>query len=228
MLKILYPSFCYVCRQVLSSDDFLCQSCKKKIIPVSTVSLEVTKKNFVPVYAASAYVDPLRLLVLKKNYSDRLAACALGTLACNFSGIRDFIALQQSTFDYIVPVPLHWTRYARRGFNQAYEMGRVLRRELDVPLVDCIARVRRTKFQSSLSSALRQKNVANVFKIRRKYRDVFSMMMQDKHVLVVDDLLTTGATLKNVVRVLLEGYPRSITVIVACRVTNAKTCEKKA
>lgn len=218
-LQVLYPSFCYSCRNVFSQKIMpptrrhvlLCESCEKKIIPISTFELDITKKNSITVYAVSAYVDPLRSLILKKSYSELLASRALGLLMYEKSGIKN-------NFDYIVPVPLHWTRYARRGFNQAGEMARVLGKKMGVPVVDVVRRARRTKFQSSLSFVLRQKNVENVFDVRRRYRDIFTMMLQDKDILLVDDLFTTGATIKNVARVLLEGYPKSITVVVACRV----------
>lgn len=164
------------------------------------------------VHAISAYISPVRDLILKKKYSDRLASRQLGQLLCEKT-----IILEKS-FDLLIPVPLHWTRYARRGFNQAEEMACVLGKRMGVPVKNLVARKKRTVYQSLLSHDERQKNVEAIFKIKRRYKDIFDMMVYDKNILLVDDLCTTGATLKNVAQPILIARPRSITAVVASRV----------
>jgi len=211
-LDLIYPNFCRACQKLLAQNSVYCSSCSDKIKPVATSFVAVTNKYAIKVFAASVYKDPLRSLILRKAFSDRLASRQLAQIMHEKTNIKNM------AFDYIVPIPLHWTRYARRGFNQSYEMASVLSKKLDVPVLDILKRTKRTVFQSTLSHNLRQENVKGVFQVRKKYLDVLRVTLKDKNILLVDDLCTTGATLKNGARQLTDGLPKSISAIVACRV----------
>jgi len=165
------------------------------------------------VFAVSAYQDPVKNLMLKKFSHDIVASKQLGTLMLNMTSVSDI------SIDYIIPIPLHWTRYARRGFNQAHEMARVVGRDMKKPVINFLKRNKRTGFQSKLSVEERQMNVKNAFapawrfKIFKRNRDILA----GKDILLIDDLCTTGSTLKSAAKVLLEFKPKSITALVACR-----------
>ena len=120
-------------------------------------------------------------------------------------------------FDYIVPVPLHWARYAARGFNQAHEMAKVIGSVRNKPVRRVVRRVHKTAFQSSLSSKERQENVKSAFDIHYWYKLTGTDFLKNKHVLIVDDLCTTGATLVHVAKVLAKFKPASLTAFVGCR-----------
>jgi competence protein ComFC len=158
--------------------------------------------------AIMKYRDPLKHLLLSKARSDIVTAYDIGHLMWEYTNIRHI------AFDYIVPIPLHWTRYAWRGFNQAEEMGKILAHKGDKPLVHLIKRKRSTPFQSSLAPLKRAENVKDVFAINTHNQALY----HGKHLLLVDDLMTTGSTLKEAGKVLLKLKPRSITAVVACRV----------
>ena len=99
--------------------------------------------------------------------------------------------------DAVLPMPLHWRRQAFRGFNQASEIALPLARKLGVPVLAGVKRVRATPSQSGLSAAQRRRNLAGAFVARRDF--------DCKHVLVVDDVITTGASCRGLARVLLDA-----------------------
>jgi len=90
-------------------------------------------------------------------------------------------------FDLIVPVPLHWRRRWNRGFNQAELLARDLAARFGIPCTAALRRVRATASQTGLSNSGRRKNVATAFAIRRH-------RVAGRNVLLVDDVMTTGAT----------------------------------
>ena len=91
--------------------------------------------------------------------------------------------------DAVIPVPLHWLRRRRRGYNQAEVIAAAVARELDAALLPkALARRRRTGTQTRLDAASRLRNVRGVFRVRRLPEGL-------RHVLIVDDTFTTGATL---------------------------------
>ena len=154
----------------------------------------------------------MRALVLRKSFSDRLASKQLAALMFQKTPIRNL------SVDYIIPIPLHWTRYARRGFNQSREMAFELSERLNAPVLNLIKRKKRTQFQSKLTRDLRQENLKDVFVIRKIYQKKFKDLTEGKKVLFVDDLCTTGATLKSVARLISKGEPKTMQAVVACRV----------
>ncbi|MFP4285903.1 MAG: ComF family protein [Desulfovermiculus sp.] len=110
--------------------------------------------------------------------------------------------------DVIIPVPLHVGRLRERGFNQSLEIARGLSRELRVPLQPAaLVRIRRTKAQSGLGRKERLKNVRGAFQANPK-------SMWGKHVLLVDDVSTTGATLSACARTLRRAGAAQVDALV--------------
>lgn len=97
--------------------------------------------------------------------------------------------------DLILPVPLHPSRLRQRGFNQAVELARPLARTLRLPLeLHAVRRIRATPPQRKLSSADRQKNLRHAFEPDPDFKPA--------HVALVDDVMTTGATISELARLL--------------------------
>jgi len=111
----------------------------------------------------------------------------------------------------VVPVPLHRTRLAERGFNQSALLARRVSRRLGAPLRPALARVRDTPQQTALDREARIANVAGAFHVRRP------AYVQGLAVLVIDDVCTTGATLAECARVLHEAGARSVASAVVAR-----------
>jgi ComF family protein len=114
--------------------------------------------------------------------------------------------------DLLVPVPLHPQRRAQRGFNQAELLARRLARRWGKPhRADVLARVRLTRPQTELAPEERRANVRGAFLVRRPE------LVAGRHVLLVDDVLTTGATVEACVLALREAGAGPVGVVTVAR-----------
>jgi ComF family protein len=119
--------------------------------------------------------------------------------------------LRDCDFDYIVPVPLHPARERERGFNQASLVSELLSAQISIPSKAVLERVRYTTTQTALDRSERMENLNNAFRLR-KNADVRGL-----HVLLIDDVLTTGSTLSECARVLKRAGAISVHAAIAAR-----------
>jgi ComF family protein len=117
-----------------------------------------------------------------------------------------------SAIDLLIPVPLHPHRLRQRGFNQSLLLARQIGRRHSIP-VDFLSleRTRVTVPQVELSGAERKKNLYGAFRIRKKEN------IHQKHILLVDDVFTTGATARECSKVLLRAGAKKVDVITCAR-----------
>jgi ComF family protein len=113
--------------------------------------------------------------------------------------------------EVVVPVPLHWTRFVSRGYNQAAAVARPLAGDLGLPTVRALRRRRPTPAQSRLDRDARRKNLRRAFAARR----VAAIL--GRHVLLVDDVVTTGATLEAAARCLRRAGAAAVTAVTVAR-----------
>ena len=158
--------------------------------------------------AIGQYEGALRELVHALKYGGRRSLARPLAALMRSSGAELLDAA-----DAIVPVPLHWRREHRRGFNQARELARFLER----PMLDVLMRARHTRPQVELVSSERKANVRGAFRLKRrgfgKRRSIVGLK-----VVLVDDVSTTGATLEECARVLRDAGASTISALTAARV----------
>jgi len=119
------------------------------------------------------------------------------------------------TLDAIVPVPLHKARLRERGFNQSQEIAEGFLFGSRIPVLNCLQRNRYTTSQTKLTADERLLNMKHVFEILPDFS------VQNKHVLLVDDVLTTGSTLEACAEILLEKGARSVSAMtIAAAIVN--------
>lgn len=113
--------------------------------------------------------------------------------------------------DVVVPVPLHWHRRWARGFDQAEILGRAVAKTLRRPCRRALRRRRSTLAQSLLSKTERRRNLTGAFTLHDPE------VCHRRHVLLVDDVLTTGATFESAAKILQEARPASLSVLAIAR-----------
>lgn len=155
--------------------------------------------------AAASYAFPLDAAIVRLKYGKDLGlTAALGGLMCD--------AVQDSTLpEALLPMPLAVARLRERGFNQAAELARVLATRLRLPLL--VAAARRTRDaapQASLPLAGRAANVRGAFACS-------AAAVKGLHVAIVDDVMTTGASLEELARELRRGGARDVSCCVLAR-----------
>ena len=157
-------------------------------------------------HAAFVYGFPLDRLVPRFKFHNDLAA---GRLLAELMA-ESFASLPRPAA--LVPVPLHRERLRRRGYDQALELARPLARALQVPLLaDALVRTQATAPQSELDAGARQRNLRRAFEVRA------GASLPD-HVVLVDDVMTTGATLEAAARTLRRAGVARVDAWVCARV----------
>ena len=115
----------------------------------------------------------------------------------------------------IIPVPLHWTRQWKRGYNQAEVIARAAAEALGVPVrTDILMRKRRTKTQIKLDIKGKAQNVAGAFAVSEDARAIFRNGGTVRHIVLLDDVFTTGSTLGACFRALRSVFPPTVRISV--------------
>ncbi len=229
---LIVPPCCLVCRTPLGAHHLLCPSCWKDVnfirpplcdvlgIPLPfdtgerTVSAGAVARP--PAYdrarAVGHYSGSMRTLVHQLKYADRHDARTLFGRWLMEAG-RDLLPIA----DVIVPVPLSRLRLIMRHFNQAAVLAGELSRQAGVPMDPLILkRTRFTKSQVGMTRDQRRRNIAGAFAVPRKWR----ARLEGRNVLLIDDVVTTGATAGACARTLKRAGAARVDVLALALVTN--------
>ena len=161
-------------------------------------------RPFEAAVAPLAFEFPVDAAIRLFKYHRRLQyADAFGELLCGS------LAEVPGDIDALLPVPLHWLRYGVRGFNQAAEICRPLQKASGLPVIRNVSRTRSTPYQSGLGSRERRCNLAGAFTVRGTIRA--------PHVLLIDDVITTGETCAQLARELLAHGAQKVSVLALAR-----------
>lgn len=207
IIQFFYPDLCFACRTLVCLGEVLCLDCLSTIKPIASRQFPITGKMSMTVHAVGAYEGALRKLINAKFNSNLSATKAIAHLMATL--------LPQEIFDvdYVVAIPLHWRRYARRGYNQCVEIAKGLEEELGVSYAPLLMRRQATKFQYLLSKQKRAENLENAFMLRPFVHKI----APGANILLIDDLCTTGATLQEAAHTLMQLKPASINAAVCAR-----------
>jgi len=161
--------------------------------------------GFDAVYSFGSYEGALRKLIHLFKFG------GVRPLARVFGGFLKRALPIEEGFDLVVPMPLHWRRRWQRGFNQAALLARQIAPRFGVPVSSVVGRRRATKSQAGLTHAKRRANVSGAFRIKRGTR------LDGMRVLLVDDVLTTGATAAACARALKRAGAVHVTLLALAR-----------
>ena len=162
------------------------------------------RRGFDEAFCYGSYEGTLRELIHLFKYSGmrRLARPLADLLAAALPRDRQF--------DAVTAVPLHWRRRWQRGFNQSGLLARVIARQRGIPLIRALRRGAATRVQAGLSNAQRRENVAGAFRARRGVAGL--------RILLIDDVMTTGATAGACAAALKKAGARSVSLAALARV----------
>ena len=229
LVDLIYPKKCLACSAKLDGDlrdIFVCAACNqaiKKNLPPFCVSCgrhleksafaknicpdcQRTKLDFDRAFSPCRYEGVIKELIHEFKYKgkDYLGA-PLGKMMADF--IREY-QLPIDYLDYIVPIPLYRTRQREREFNQAKVLGDHIAKSFDKKLLDSVlVRKRHTKAQADLEKNARLLNVMDSFAVKNETG------IKDKNLLLIDDVLTTGATCSQAARVLKDSGAKVVFVL---------------
>jgi len=217
----LLPAHCLLCEQAGMGDIDLCEACWRELpnnpLACSRCALPMAAPApacgfcinrdpaFTTTVAPMQYQIPISTLVPRlKFHQDLAAGRLLAELFCRKTTIID-------RPDVLVPVPLHAKRLRQRGFDQALELAKMIAKHKDLPLrSDLLIRARNTAAQSYLDATQRRYNLKNAF--------VASQHVMPGHVALIDDVMTTGATVHECAKVLLKAGVKRVDIWVIARV----------
>jgi ComF family protein len=168
-------------------------------------------RGFDAAYCYGCYEGALRELIHLFKYDK------VRTLAPRFGEWLALALPRETAFDLVVPVPLHWLKRWQRGFNQAELLAREVARRWRAPLLRIARRKRYTAAQAGLTNAQRRKNAAGAFTVKGR--------LDGKHVLLVDDVLTTGATASACARALKRAGAARVTLLTLARTDRRTSVE---
>jgi ComF family protein len=231
LLDIVYPPSCLVCRAAIAQHGALCAACWSDIAFIERPFCERLGTPFErdldqpglispeaaanpPVFRRARAVarydsDKARALAHRLKYYDRLDLAEpmgrwMARAGADILGEADILA----------PIPLHRLRLAARRFNQSASLAQVVSRESGVPLETmALMRVKATTPQVGLSRAQRAANLAGAFRVDPERAARFD----GRNVVLVDDVLTTGATANVAARALLKAGAARVDLLVFAR-----------
>jgi ComF family protein len=194
------PPLCQFCGDPLPRGVDCCDRCRRRDRVIDRAR------------AIGEYDGALRQIVHALKYDRRLSTAPPLAALMAHAGME-----MLSEADFVVPVPLHWRREYKRGFNQARELAR----HLGLLVVDALVRVRATRSQVELAADRRPANVEGAFSIRQNWFTARADVTGRK-VVLVDDVSTTGATLEICAGVLKRAGASEVYALTAARVVTKR------
>jgi ComF family protein len=207
-----------VCRTCLESPvpldaEYFCTSCNTPFLnafPLNEQGLcaacRAGLRHFDRAACFGLYEGSLRSLIHLFKYS------GMRPLAMPLARLLDQVMPPEMQFDAVVPVPLHWRRQWVRGFNQAELLARLVAKRRQLPVIKALRRKRATAVQAGLASAGRRRNVAGAFAARS------ARGLAGARILLIDDVMTTGATANACAAVLKRSGASSVSLLTLARV----------
>ena len=229
LLSLLYPPHCAACGEDTASGVHLCAACAGKVQKIEApfchqcsqpfdgaiegefICSQCKDRQYHFDCAVTRYMSRgvVREFIHRFKY-DRQFYLRHPLAAWMMEALEDERILRQP-FDAFVPVPLHSARYRERDFNQAEVLAKLISKQSKKPILHALKRIRYTTTQTRLDREERMENLRNAFRVRH------APSVQSRHLILVDDVFTTGSTVEECARVLRQSGAASVRVITVAR-----------
>ena len=219
LLHLVFPPRCPVCDKVIETGQVICQQCHEKIVHIAEpvckkcgkpfederreYCADCTGKKhfFVQGKAVFSYQGGIRSSMYRFKYQNRRE---YGTYYAKEAVYLHGEWIKCKKIDLIIPVPMYYWKERRRGYNQAAVFARALSKECGIPAeYQMVQRIRNTVPQKELNDVERKKNLKHAFQLKKG-------TPENKNILLVDDIYTTGSTMDEVAEVLLGAGAKNI------------------
>ena len=215
-LDVLFPegNACHLCESGCPEAGILCMRCMERLHaqrlkPFASVHSRPHPPIKICISAFPHAGEARELVHLLKYSADRAAAPLLGECMAHALAMS---AAGGERFDMVIPVPLHPERLEERGYNQALLLAKIVGRHLSVPVVDeALLRIHPTATQTVRSREARLSAMQGAFRVPDPEA------VKGRAILLVDDVITTGATAMSCARALMNAGAGSVTMLTACR-----------
>ncbi len=207
LFDFILPRFCCSCKTKLpTNQDTICENCISKIQKSTPGRLQREfERKFLNKKIISDFYSPF---VFEKDKELQHAIHALkydkkfpvGIFLGKILASEIKISKPDWKFDLIIPIPLHHLKKAERGYNQSYYIAKGISKQLKVKASErVVKRIKYTESQTTMTLSERQENISNAFTIRNMNE------VKGKTILLIDDVITTGATISECGKILLEA-----------------------
>lgn len=224
LLELLFPIEClncgkekeWLCQQCFNSiplvNQFVCPICQRPSLNGATC-LDCKNKTYLDGLIFATYYDrPLikKLIQKMKYYFIKDVAEILAELPIKLIINSNLYSSLQP--DLVIPIPLHRKKILERGFNQSEIIAQKIAQKFNWPLGNnIIARIKNTKSQTKLKKEKREQNIAGAFTVCDK------KIIKNKNIILIDDVVTTGATLEEAAKVLKKSGAKSVWAITVAK-----------
>ena len=208
VLQVVFPynEDCIICKDFCEDGKFLCSSCENKInYCKEKFELSKNSKKY-SYYCLAYYSKSISELVLRLKYkSDFVCANVLG------EKMAELIVKNNLLFDVITFVPATKQSLKKRGYNQSELLAKVISEVLKIKMISSLDKIKETKDQIGLNEEMRWQNILGSYKLSSLTK------LKNKKILLVDDVMTTGATTFCCAEELIKGEANCVTILTAAK-----------
>lgn len=210
ILNLIYPPKCGICGKL--DQNYLCSKCKKILENEAIWQIKENKNPYIyfkELISIFPYENIIRETILDYKFNEKSYLYKTFT---NFLIKNQKVFEKIKSYDTIVPVPISRKRKKERGYNQSLLISKEISKKADIELVDnCLYKIKNTIEQSKLNQEEREKNAQNVYELKNK------QILENKKILLLDDIYTTGNTVNSCCEVLMQANPKQIGVLVLAK-----------
>lgn len=210
--------FCSICISNIKQTNLVCPKCEKSAVGGQTHPVCRRRFSLDGLWSLGIYQDPLREAIKQLKYrqvkelADVLSDVIIEYWARYQPFVLDSIKKDKGVGWVLIPVPLYWYRQNDRGFNQASLLGKFISKKLGLDYCEGLKRVRYTKSQTKLKGSDRHQNIKGAFEL-----SLNTPLSQYSNVLLIDDVWTTGSTMKECCYVLKRSGVKKVWAITLAR-----------
>ena len=210
VINIVFPQICGICGKI--NKDGLCNQCRIKLEGLAQYSIiceDFKNKYFNELIYIFKYEGLIRNLIIDYKFNEKsyMYVCFV---KCILENEKIYKKLQ--SYDAIISVPISKKRMKERGYNQSFLIAKELSNRIKIDLqTNCLWKTKHIIEQSKLNKEQRKENIQNVYELKN------GEILNNKQILLIDDIYTTGNTVNECAKILQQGTPKKIDVLVLAK-----------